>query len=52
MGICGSFCNSFNFVNIGFVVQVIYSQLNFTGIFASMESLFKNFVISFFTDQE
>ena len=39
MGICKSLCHSFNFVNVRFVVKVIFFPLNSTRRFTFMESL-------------
>ena len=44
MGICRSLCHSFNFVNMRFVVNVIFSLLNSAKTFTFMESLLKNFL--------
>ena len=53
MGVCTCLCHSFNFVNMRFVVKVIFfgtyfSLLNSTRRFTFMESLLQNIVISFF----
>ena len=48
MGICRSLCHSFSFENIRVVVEVIYFPFKFYKKIYFMESLLRNFFISFF----